>query len=181
MHGFAVLGAAGKNERILVAEKYAWKHGARMKGDPQAVGERIEKIRREHRGDLKPVHVVNDARSKSSPIHPLLDWNDRRAAESWRLEQASKIIGSIEIRFESGGLEHRARAYVSLPDGPGRRYHDIRTAMSRRELRSMMLQQALDEATVWRDRYQKLQELSEVFAAIGKAEKRVKRKQEKPH
>lgn len=41
---------------------------------------RLEDLRRRD-GLLQPAAVVEDARDESSPLHPLFEWDDRKAAE----------------------------------------------------------------------------------------------------
>ena len=154
---------------------YVWKEGARMRGNAQVVGERIDQIRSAHKGELEPVHVVADARSKGSPLHSLFEWNDRKAAEQHRLQQARNLIGAIEVSFETSRGTQSVRAYVSLPDGPGRKYHRTTDAMSDGSLRQMMLQQAMDDAEQYKARYEKLRELTAIFAAIDKTSKKVRK------
>lgn len=151
---------------------YCWKDGSRMRGNAQAAGERLERIKAAHRGELKPIHVLTDARSKSSPLHGLFNWNDKAAAEAHRLHQATMLIGSIEIKFDTSRGPMRTRAYVSLHSGKGRDYHDIRDAMSSEQLRAQLLKQAIEEAELWRDRHKRLTELAAIFREISRVAKK---------
>lgn len=159
-----------------MSKVYNWKDGARMRGDAQEVGERLESIRSAHKGNLEPVHIVNDARSKSSPLHRLFEWDNRKAAEQHRLQQARQVICSIEITIQPASGPRSVRAYVSLPDGPGRKYHRITDAMSDDSLREVCVQQALDVFEQAKARYQHFHELGEIFKAIDSTAKRVKQK-----
>lgn len=48
-------------------------------------------------GQLTAQGVVDAARPKDSPLHPAFEWDDQKAAESFRLVQARSMIKSIEV------------------------------------------------------------------------------------
>lgn len=69
------------------------------------------------RGSLVPRDVLDVARDEGNPLHPFIDWQDRSAAEHWRLYQITTMIRSFKLRVETidaQGLatEHRVRGYV---------------------------------------------------------------------
>ena len=154
-------------------QTFVWKQGCRFRGKAQDVGERIEKVKRDHSGTLKPVHVVADARNKASPLHALFEWDNRKAADAYRLDQAQRIISSIEVKITTSDGDKRCRAYVSLVHGNGRNYHGIEEAMNTASLRELLLIQALAEVESWRDRYESYVELARVFSAIQSTKKRL--------
>lgn len=71
----------------------------------------------DERGTLVPREVLDLARDEGNPLHPFIDWQDRSAAEHWRLYQVSTMIRSFKLRVETidaQGVttEHRVRGYV---------------------------------------------------------------------
>jgi len=70
----------------------------------------------ERDGRLYPADVVNAARPKSSPLHRYFDWDDRSAAEKYRLDQARALIRSVqaEVRITSG-VHFAVPVYVRDP------------------------------------------------------------------
>lgn len=54
----------------------------------------------ERSGRLTPGDVVEAGRDPESPLHPMFEWDDGKAAERWRLEQARSLIRSVTIRVE---------------------------------------------------------------------------------
>lgn len=77
--------------------QYRWRESAELAADAQRVGERLAAIEREANGALRPQDVVADARLDSSPLHPLFEWDDRKAARAHRLQQATQIIQAIVV------------------------------------------------------------------------------------
>lgn len=61
----------------------------------QAIGERLEQLRVQGRGELTPLDVVQDARLKTSPLHSLFQWNDGVAEKQFRLQQARGVIRCV--------------------------------------------------------------------------------------
>jgi hypothetical protein len=148
---------------------YQWKSGARVKADPQPVGERLERLRERHGGFLVAEQIVSDARSERSPLHPCFEWNDKRAAEAYRVEQAEYLMRSIVVTVaaEESGEPVTVRAFVSVkPDvRPAGAYTSIQHAMESPHLREQVLMQARRELAQWRQRYREYAELADVFRA----------------
>lgn len=50
-----------------------------------------------NKGRLTPQNVVADARNRNSPLHDIFEWDDAKAADQYRLEQARELIRSVKI------------------------------------------------------------------------------------
>jgi hypothetical protein len=93
-------------------------------------------------GHIEPDHLVEAARDPASPIHDQFEWNDRRAGELYRRDQAQQIIRMVKVEIE---IEDRTLVipyYVSDPDRPvgSHRYVEIdRAARNHETARSVML------------------------------------------
>ena len=148
---------------------YKWKEGARVSIDPQTAGEEIERVRVAQNGRLLAPDLVERARDPSSPLHPAFEWDDATAAESWRVEQASYLIRSIEVIVERQEEDRPIRAFVSVKRDEDRSYTSVSHAMSDPELRQQVLRGALKELEAWQKRHAELVELATVFAAIDEA------------
>src|SRR3990172_3599405 len=96
--------------------KYKWKR--MIKGlSPQIAGEQIAKIIQANNGHIKPVDVVESAKPVRSPLHNTFDWNDRSAAEKYRVEQAKYILRQLVIvRIQEDDEPIIIRAFVSVRD-----------------------------------------------------------------
>lgn len=147
---------------------YQWKkQGAPGVGiAAQVAGEELERIRVHNNGRLESKAVVDASRPKTAPLHPAFEWNDKKAAESWRMEQASHIIRTIEVVVEEVEKKAPTRAFVSVVRGEDRSYTSIQHAMSDEELRAQIVAQAWAELRAWRQRYAELVEFAELFALI---------------
>jgi hypothetical protein len=91
------------------------------------VVEALEEIYERH-GELRPDDVVKAAKPRNHPLHDRFEWDDSKAAENYRIEQARRLIQSVEVVFVTpSGEETKIRAYASKYEAgktpPG--YHKI--------------------------------------------------------
>lgn len=77
---------------------------------PPAVSAAIAEL--EQLGRLSPAAVVETARDPSSPLHHCFDWDNTSAAESWRIEQARRLIRSVRVVVTHEDVEVRVPRYV---------------------------------------------------------------------
>lgn len=132
-----------------------------------SVAEELERISRKHKGVLRPRDVVKFARNPETALHEHFEWDDTKAAEEYRLEQARRIIRVQVVYLEEDS--EPIRAYASLQKDRGRdSYRPITRVMQDEEMRAELMEQALKEARAWMRRYEQLEELAEVFSAIEK-------------
>jgi len=150
---------------------YKWKTGFLSHIDAQKAGTELERIRVQHNGQLTPDNIVRAAKRKASPIHSVFEWDDKRAADAHRKDQAKFLIRSIVV-VEDDVLEIKepVRAFVSVRVEDKPHYTSIATAMSDEELRQQVLQKAFRELSAWRRTYEDLHELSVVHEAIREVE-----------
>jgi hypothetical protein len=137
-----------------------------------ALGETLDALKKS-KGKFAARDVVNAARPTASPIHDLFEWNDAQAADKFREEQARGYIRSLVIVVEGRKGEVTMPVAVSFGSGDG--YTSTEVVMSSAQLRARLIQQALDEAEAWRDRYRHLRELGSVFASIERAKAKLKK------
>lgn len=149
-------------------KKYKWADGARFTGDAEEVGRRLDALRREASGELKPEAVVKDAQDSESPLHEFFPWKDSEAAHQYRLEIARRLCRSIIVMVGPEESKRPFRAFVHVSDEDGRRYMSTAEVMSDGSLRALVLKRAWEELRDWKERYARYQELAEVFAALDK-------------
>lgn len=148
---------------------YEWRAGHPvMPGvDAQRAGERIEALRKRNGGNITPHLVVDDARSSRSALHKWFEWDDEAAAEAYRVAQARKLMGAIVVRIEERPLPMRAFVCVRDSEKEGAKtYTSIHVAMEDEDLRKQLLNNALHELKSWRERYDELKQLAQIFAAV---------------
>lgn len=131
------------------------------------VVEELRKLADKHDGVLQPEVVVRAAARETSPLHKCFEWDDSKAAEAFRLEQARCIIrASVEI-LSNGKDEIPTRVFVSLtPDRGQEGYRITSQVCSDAELYAQMLADAKEEMNCFRRKYARISELSGVFAAM---------------
>ena len=149
---------------------YTWKDGAILpKGaNPQKIGDRLEALRLKNGGLLTAALVVSDARKLRAPHHHCFEWDEAEAARQYRLEQARYLLRSVAVVMKDSatGEERTVRAFVNFRDDSGTPYTSLYAAMSDPEIRAQILVRAKAEFDTWRDRYNELEELAGVFAAM---------------
>lgn len=73
-------------------------------------------------GELTAPLVVESARPSDAPLHPFFEWDDARAAEAHRLEQARSMIRRVRfvVEDEEDGIPERAlREFQHVVDTSG--------------------------------------------------------------
>lgn len=148
---------------------YTAKEGSRI-SDTQAKilaaeFQRIEK----NAGALTPELLVDRARPPDSPIHNLFDWDDARAAESWRLSQARVLIASVCVSIQTRTEEKiqvkvtRAWQHVNAHDDErrfeGSAYINLGRAMRDQRYRQQILERAKESARSWMRTYHLIRDL----------------------
>lgn len=149
---------------------FQFKPGAHIKGDAQAIGERLSAL--EAKGRLTPEAVVQDAKKPTSVLHSQFEWDDAQAARKWRLEQASYLIRSVTVVVEQQEQEEEARvirAFVPISGADeNRSYVPTMKALGDVEMRRQVLAQAHSELGAVARKYRELQELSGVLQALDR-------------
>jgi hypothetical protein len=70
--------------------------------------DQLQAIYDEH-GQLTPLLVLDEARPEDHPLHSRFEWDDSAAAESWRREQAHRLIRSVRVVYREASATERAR------------------------------------------------------------------------
>jgi hypothetical protein len=145
---------------------FAWKTGRSFKVSAELVGQELTQIEKAE-GRVTPAAVVDRARSSNNVLHGFFEWDDSKAADQYRIEQARGLIQCVVVKAV-GDAEPSSpvRAFVNLSGSDGREYLGIMRVMSDDVKREQLLRKAKQELDEWRARYRGLQEFASVFAAI---------------
>lgn len=151
--------------------RYVWKPGSRVHVDAQKAGAELERIRRAN-GGLTPEAVLDSARSHNAVLHGAFEWDDAKAAEAHRLDQAGHVIRSITVDVSRSNVEppKTIRAFISVEQRGERHYQSLDVVMSDAELRHQAIVRAWAELVAWRQRHAELVEFAKVFAVIEEAQ-----------
>lgn len=143
---------------------YRWKVPGIMPVDAQTAGNELQRIY-DRDGVIEPETVVEESKNPSAPLHSCFEWDDEKAAHKYRITQAQNIIRAIVVVDEAKQPE--TRAFVNVQ----REYHPVSVVVRNPEKREILLQNALNELRWFERKYNTLQELSNVFAAIEEVTK----------
>lgn len=162
-----------------VKTEYSWSGGRSFAVSAATVGAIIENIQAT-KGVCRPQSLVDAARPATSPIHSMFEWDNSKAAESYRTEQARGVLQALKVVIRKPQLRPVARpAFVSVKPATtkSRGYVTVRSAMSAQDTRDQLLAEALRHLESIRRRFEMLDELAEVWKAIdaAAAAKKVKR------
>jgi hypothetical protein len=83
-------------------------------------------------GRLTPKAVVRAAANPESPLHPLFEWDDSKAADRHRLDQARTLIRSVQVEYRTTTQTVTSVAYVHDPS-MGARQQGYRSVEKLRE------------------------------------------------
>lgn len=159
----------------MVYKKYSYAHG--VAGVPaQVAGEMMESIE-ERDGSVTPESFLEASRPEDSPTHGAFEWDDSIAAEKFRLSQSRHIINDIRVKIIREGDDapkEKHIAFMNVTEGRHNKaeYKSMSIVMSNDDSREVVLKNAMQELTSFREKYRKLSELADVFKAIEDAERR---------
>jgi hypothetical protein len=159
--------ASEEVELLVQPTTYKWKKGSHHRVDPQVAYECLADIEK-RTGLLTAEMVVDDARSKRSPLHDEFEWRNTHAAEEYRKWQARSLMNSIVV-VKLGPEEQpsrNVRAFVVIQEDIDRGYKSTYVAFNNPEWREQVVARAWRELQTWRQRYEDLNELADVFAAL---------------
>ena len=151
---------------------YQWK-GRKYAVSADIVGKEVERIEKKQ-GEVTSKSLVDAARPEKSALHKLFEWDDAKAAESYRLHEAGKILCALSIVREDMPEPTVVRAYMNVADdadNPTRRtgsFVNVQDAFSDPDKRELILRVAVRELREIRQKYEALTELAAVFEAIDR-------------
>jgi len=152
--------------------------GMKLPVKEQVAGEHLMNLYDENDKKLTAEIVIEDATAKSSPLHPCFEWNNKKAAHSYRLEQARHIIKNVTIVREEGEEKLQIKNFVSIRTdedgqlthskmGKGRSFYvTISDVMSNHDLKEYTFEQAYRELMSFRSKYDNLRQFEKLFELI---------------
>lgn len=139
----------------------------------EVVGKHFEKVEKKY-GSITSQNVLESARSVKSPIHSLFEWDDTKAAEEYRLRQATLLITNLAVEVEIPEAKPIiCRAYVNVSDAKKGRFMKIDSAFKVEETREIVIERALRELRAFQEKYKNLEVLADLFAEIDSLTERV--------
>lgn len=143
--------------------EYKWAPGSRLTkkiADPQMVGDALDDLQQQNNGRITARVVVDAARPEDAPLHPCFEWDNLRAAELYREDQARHVINSVRIvhRSEDASVPVTlVHAFVNLTETVGddeeRGYIPMARVMREPSLLAQALERAAAELKAIEERY----------------------------
>lgn len=151
--------------------------------DAQIYGEELIKI--SNSIGLTPENVIEQAKSKSNPLHDYFEWDNSLASEKWRKQQARFLINEISWVIEKQDYKTKEVTFKITPafesvnvinesGESNKEYKPIYEIMNQEDLRRQVLSNAIREIDFWQNKYRELRELTPIFNVINKTKKKFK-------
>lgn len=155
---------------------YSWRDGSRVKADPSDAAKVFETIVKRD-GALTPQAVVAASKKATAPLHGCFEWDNERAGEAYRMDQARYLIRShvIIYRQNEGAEPETSRSFVSLSelrmaaDETEYSYRPVTAILKDDVMRSAYLASILREIESFKRRYASINELAAVLDEMDKA------------
>lgn len=128
------------------------------KANAQKIGEELQAITDANKGRLTPKDVVERARNPRNTLHKHFEWDDAKAADAHRLEQARELIRVVRVEDEAHS--EPVRAFLSLQDN-GVAYRSVGEVQSSPALQEIVLKQALRDLRAFEQRYRDMKDVCE--------------------
>jgi len=148
---------------------YEWKAQI-YKVNPQEAGEYLDRLAKKA-GGLVPSKIVEEAEDPQAVLHTCFEWDDTRAAQKYREDQAGTILRNLVVIHESDEddvpLKTRAFVRVAAEQSTYSRYVDIASALADSKMRESLLEVAKNELRSFQIKYHNLTELVELFEAMN--------------
>lgn len=159
---------------------YKFKKGSYLKGNAQAVGEQLTRIRKA-RGKLTPYDVVQEARRESNVLHAYFEWDNEKAAEQYRTQQARHLIACVVlVEHEEYEVKSPIRAFVNISEGADSSYEPVIDVLSDDQMREAALEQLQSSLDQHKEKMEVFEELSEVVQGIEEVQETVRRHRQQP-
>lgn len=112
-----------------------------------------------------PQEIVEFARDPNTELHKCFEWDDSKAAENWRKQQARYVCCSISVVTDDKEKEPVAYRLIQH-DECSRSYQNIVVTVRNRDQYSELLQMAKRELNSFKERYRSIVELESVIDEI---------------
>lgn len=141
--------------------------------EAQKVGEYLET----HLSPTATPHdIVALARPETSLIHKYFEWDDSKAAEQYRIQQARRLITCLFVEVNDTTMP--IRESITLKDG---KYYATQEYIADKEdLIEQVVASAMRELRYWKLKYERYENhFGDIIRAINKAEKNMEKRNEK--
>lgn len=122
----------------------------------QTAGEELARIH-EKRGSLTPAGIVDESRPEQAPLHPVFEWDDWKAAEEWRKQQAKQLVCCIVVQQETAKAETvEVRAFEHVQGG----YHPVQVVLRDPYMKLELIRDVLKITDAYKEKLRSLIDVS---------------------
>ena len=145
---------------VYEVKKYSWRAGWAPKLSADIVGKVVSDIEAK-KGTVTKEALLDASRSSKSPTHLLFEWDDHKAAESYRLSVASKVITQLQIEVikEESGDKLMIPAFINVNSERDSKYLNIVEALSNEESKELIIERLRREVKAFIERNKHIDEL----------------------
>ena len=125
----------------------------------------------DNHGTLTPAIVLTEARDTKHPLHDRFEWDNKAAAEAYRLDQAHQLISSVKIVYREATdteRERSVRAFHAVRTEVGYTYEPAEKVVEDPFLRTLLLKDMEREWQAMRRRYAEFEEFWELVRSSQK-------------
>ena len=136
--------------------------------DANIVGGVVEKIEAEHGAVTKEL-LLEASRPEDSATHSIFEWDNDKAAEKYRLEQARQTISALRVVYETPEKEAiSVKAFVNVSElSEKARYRNVEVALTEEDTREVYLKRIRNELEALINRNRNIEELGDILIEYG--------------
>lgn len=113
-----------------------------------------------------PQDIVELAKDRKTELHKCFDWNNKEAADKWRVHQARMICCSLMVVIQPQEEKPPISLRVIQHDMEDQAYKPVVLTVRNEDEYQRLLNQAIGEMQAFQRRYQKIVELENVINEI---------------
>lgn len=136
-----------------------WRFSDMYKADAEKVSKEIESIQ-----NATPKNILEFARSENTELHKCFEWDDTKAAEKYRLQQARQIV--CNLIYQEDSKEEPAKLRVFYSQYSTNTYQPTKVLVKNEDAYKELLMQAKSELRAFKNKYRMLTELEDIFELI---------------
>lgn len=90
---------------------YSWKMKGLAHGvDPSVAVQELKRLQDLH-GTITPEVIVSESKNTESPLHSIFEWDNKKAAHGYRIQQARVMLNNIQVTTLSDGEPKNISVY----------------------------------------------------------------------
>ena len=144
--------------------EYGWANNF-VNIDAQIVGTILANIYEEYEKVTTEL-IIKEAHRKDSPLHGYFEWDDNKAAEAYRKEQARSLIRDIRIIKYHNNDKQDVKAFISVMTDEGKSYQAVATVLGNEELRNQIIKNAKKNISYWAKELKRFKEFAKIVMEI---------------